>query len=191
MVARARNGWDGLSQLQDNVRLFVMHKLKRVVWVHKCLGDLEQFKDVNFTDECTVQLERHRRKFFSKTNVPRKLKYHHKHPSKVKVWAEISKWGTTKLIMFSGIMTATKCRDTLSVSLVPFLQKTYSNGHRLYQDNDPKHTSRHIQAFFAQNGINQQASCPERFIERTWLNQWLHCNTMATFGSFPWSADGK
>ena len=83
--------WDGLSQLQGNVRLSVMQKLKRVVWVHKCLGDLEQFKGVNFTDECTVQLERHKRKFFSKTNVPRKLKYHHKHPSKVKVWAEISK----------------------------------------------------------------------------------------------------
>ena len=81
--------------------------------------------------------------------------------------------------------------DILSVSLVPFLQKTYSTGHRLYQDNDPKHTSRHIQAFFAQNGINQQASCPERFIERTWLNQCLHCNTMATFGLFPWSVDGK
>ena len=63
--------------------------------------------------------------------------------------------------MFSGIMTETRYGDILSVSLVPFLQKSYPNGHRLYQDNDPNHTSRFIQAFFDQNGINWWRSPPE------------------------------
>ena len=56
--------------------------------------------------------------------------------------------------MFQGIMTATKYGDILSASLVPFVQKTYPDGHRLYQDNDPKHTSRYIQAFFDAKKIN-------------------------------------
>ena len=115
---------------------------KRIEWVNRCLEDEEQFKDVIFTDECMVQLECHRRKSFRKTDVSRNLKYCHKHPPKVHVWAGISEQGATKLIMFSGIMTATRYGDISSVSLVPFLQKSYPNGHRLYQDNDLKHTSR-------------------------------------------------
>ena len=149
-VARARNelGWT-FTTARYCQAIRDANKQKRVEWVNKCLEDEEQFQDVIFTDECTVQLECHRRKPFRKTGAPRKLKYRHKHPPKVHVWAGISKQGATKLIMFSGIMTATRYGDILSVSLVPFLQKSYPNGHRLYQDNDPKHTSRYIQAFFA------------------------------------------
>ena len=60
---------------------------KRVLWVNKCLEDEEQFRDVVFTDECMVQLECHKRKSFLKKNAPRKVKYHHKYPHKVHVWA--------------------------------------------------------------------------------------------------------
>ena len=66
------------------------NKQKRVKWVNKCLENEEQFKDAIFTDECTVQLECHRKKSFRKTDAPRKLKYRHKHPPKVQVWAGIS-----------------------------------------------------------------------------------------------------
>ena len=154
-VARARNelGWT-FTTARYCQAIRDANKQKRVEWVNKCLENEEQFKDVIFTDECTVQLECHRKKSFRKTDAPRKLKYRHKHPPKVHVWAGISKQGATKVIMCSGIMTATRYGDILSVSLVPFLQKSYPNGHRLYQDNDPKHTSRFIQAFFDQNGIN-------------------------------------
>ena len=53
--------------------------------------------------------------------------------------------------MFSGTMNATKYGDILSTSLVSFVQKKYPDGHRLYQDNDPKHTSKYVQNFFEQN----------------------------------------
>ena len=69
-------------------------------------------------------------------------------------------------------MTATRYGDILYVSLIPFLQKSYPNGHRLYQDNDSQHTSRYIQAFFAQNEINWWRSPPESSdlnpIEKVW-----------------------
>ena len=51
-------------------------------------------------------------------------------------------------------MTAPRYGDILSASLVPFLRQVYPDGHRLYQNNDLKHTSRYIQAFFKENSIN-------------------------------------
>lgn len=40
------------------------------------------------------------------------------------------------------------------MSLVPFLNKHYTDGHRFQQDNDPKHTSRYAQWWIAENNIN-------------------------------------
>ena len=39
-------------------------------------------------------------------------------------------------------------------SLIPFVHKAYPDGYRLYQDNNPKHTSRYIQAFCLQQHYN-------------------------------------
>ena len=107
-----------------------------------------------FTDELIVQLECHQRKCFHKKKMPRRLKYRHKHPPKVNVWCGISKQGATQLVMFSGIMNATKYGDIPSASLVPFIAERFPPTHRLYQDNDLKHTSRYIQRFFADNRMN-------------------------------------
>ena len=72
----------------------------------------------------------------------------------IHVLAGISKREAISLVMFQGIITATRYEDILSTSLIPFLQKTYPDAHRLYEDNDPKHTSRYVQAFFVSNQIN-------------------------------------
>ena len=56
--------------------------------------------------------------------------------------------------MFDGILTAIRYGDILGASLIPFIQMAYRGGHRLYQDNDPKHTSRYIQNFFEGHSIN-------------------------------------
>ena len=125
-----------------------------MAWVNSCLETEECFEDCIFTDECIVQLKCHRKKSFQKKNAPRKLKYRHKHPPKIHVWAGISKRGATQLVMFGGAMIATRYGDILSAFLIPILRKTYPDGHRLYQDNDPKHTSWYIQTFFEENRIN-------------------------------------
>ena len=74
--------------------------------------------------------------------------------------------------MFDGIMTATRYGDILSSSLVPFIKEKYPSSHRLYQDNDPKHTSRYIQGFFAENDIEwwkSPAESPDlNPIEKVW-----------------------
>ena len=75
-------------------------------------------------------------------------------------------------MIFDGIMTATQYGDILSASLVPFIREHYPLGHRLYQDNDPKHTSRYIKDFFLENGIEwwkSPAESPDlNPIEKVW-----------------------
>ena len=50
-------------------------------------------------------------------------------------------------MVFGGIMNAEGYVQLLQESLVPFIRNVYSDGHRLMQDNDPKHTSRKAQVF--------------------------------------------
>ena len=154
-IARRRNelGWT-FTTARYCQAIRDANKVKRLDWCKKRIDEKEAFKDVIFTDESTFQLECHRRKCFRKKKMPRKLKYRHKHPPKVHVWAGISKNGATHIVMFSGIMNATKYGDILSASLVPFIHEKYPNGHRLVQDNDPKHTSKYIQNFVQKNIIN-------------------------------------
>ena len=74
-------------------------------------GGKGRFDDVIFTNKSTVKLKCHRRKCFQKKKTPRKLKYKHKHPAKlhVSLWGGISKQGAMQLVIFDGIMNATKC----------------------------------------------------------------------------------
>lgn len=44
--------------------------------------------------------------------------------------------------------------EILRQGLLPFLQEIYPTGHRLMQDNDPKHTSKCASEFFAAEGVN-------------------------------------
>jgi len=66
----------------------------------------EQFNDMIFTDESSIQLETHRKKCCRCKKEPRKLKPRPKHPPKVHVLARISKRGATMMVIFTGTMTA-------------------------------------------------------------------------------------
>ena len=77
-----------------------------------------------------------------------------KHPPKVNVWAGISRRGATRVVIFTGIFTATQYVDILKNGLLPFLEAAYPDGHRCMQDNDPKHTSRYAQWWYENNEIN-------------------------------------
>ena len=63
--------------------------------------------------------------------------------------------------MFTGIMNAQRLAAVLEAGLLPFIRERFGDGHRLYQDNDPKHESKLIEKFFEKNGVNWWATPPE------------------------------
>ena len=58
-------------------------------------------------------------------------------------------------------MDAEMYQDILRQTLLPFLQNVYPSGHQFVQNNNPKHTSRAAQQFYADNGINWWPTPPE------------------------------
>ena len=56
--------------------------------------------------------------------------------------------------VFDGLVDADTYVGILENTLLPFLNDVYPEGHSFFQDNDPKHTSRHAQSFFEENNIN-------------------------------------
>jgi len=122
------------------------------------------FHDVIFTDECSVQLEQHSRLCFRKLLQPRKLKQRPKHPVKIHIWGGISSHGATRIIMFDGIMNAKRLRRILEAGLLPFIEEKFGDerdDHRLYHDNDLKHSSAYIESFIERNHVNWWPSPPE------------------------------
>lgn len=80
---------------------------------------------------------------------------------KVHVWAGLSFDGATSICIFDGIMNAVLYGNILKKTLMPFIRDVYPSGHKLMQDNDPKHTSHYIQNFFDEKNINWWKTPPE------------------------------
>lgn len=108
----------------------------------------EDFKIVIFADESTIQLEQYSRLCFCKRLQPCRLKQHVKHPVKIHIWGGISVKEATRVIMFTGIMKVERLRTILEAGLLPFIAENFSDGHRLFHDNDPKNSSHYIEDFF-------------------------------------------
>ena len=123
----------------------------------------DNFDDIIWSDETTVQLETHRRFCYRKEGEKPRLKPRPKHPIKLHVWAGISKKGPTAACIFEGIMDATLFCNILRWTLLPFLEQKFPPpaAHRFMQDNDPKHTSRTAQQFYKDVGINWWHTPPE------------------------------
>ena len=138
-----------------------LNKRKRLMWCKEQLRSKEDFKNVIFADECSVQLEHHSRTCFHKRFQPRKLKQRAKHPVKIHIWGGIYARGATRKIMFSGIMNAKRLAMVLEVGLLPFITEKFSDGHRLFHDNDPKHASEYIEDFFKRHNVNWWPTPPE------------------------------
>ena len=139
-----------------------------------------------FADESTVQLERHSRLCFRKRLHARRLKQRAKHPVKVNIWGGISARGATRVIIFTGTMNAERLGTILEAGLLPFIQENFSDGHRLFHDNDPKHSSYFIEDFFKRNHVKWWPTPPEspdlNPIENVWgsMKQYLRAHYKPT-----------
>lgn len=157
---RRQMGWvyrgSAYCQLIRNV-----NKQKRLEWAQEYLYD--NFDDVIWSDESSIQLDCHRRYCCRKEGQRPRPKPRPKHPTKVHVWAGISKKGATGICIFEGKMDAVLFCQILRRTFLPFLQEKFPPGssHRFMQDNDPKHCSRTAQTFYSEAGINWWRTPPE------------------------------
>lgn len=156
------------------------NKSKRLDWCWQCINNDDHFENVIFSDECTVALEKHGKLTFRRLHQPRKLKPRPKHPVKIHIWAAISCRGASSVVLFSGIMNATRYTTILEAGLLPLINDKFSTGsHRFQQDNDPKHTSHYAQEYLRSKNINWWKTPPEspdlNPIENVWgsLKQFL------------------
>lgn len=64
---------------------------KSLLWCQEQLANKEEFDNVIWTDECSVQIDAHGHLGFPKVKQPRKLKPGPKHLAKFQIWGGISK----------------------------------------------------------------------------------------------------
>ena len=130
------------------------NKLRRLEWAIQRLSKSETFDNMIFTHESLIQLESHRRNSFWEERTAQKNEVQIQASTQsTRLGRDLEK-RSNSYCHFSGIMTTTRYADILSASLFPFIQKYFRGGHRLYQDNDLKHTSRFVQRFFEENDAN-------------------------------------
>ena len=129
------------------------NKQKRLEWALKHYTD--DFENVIFSDESSIQIETHRLRCYRKKGERPRPKPRPKHPVKVHVWAGISMRGATAICIFTGIMDAQFYTTILKEYLLPFIRGKFAGcEHRFMQDNDPKHCSRLARTFFEENNVN-------------------------------------
>ena len=103
----------------------------------------------------------------------------------VLVWGGISRKGATPIVIFKDVMNSIFYQEKiLRDALMPFLERNFRvEGHRIMQDNDPKHTSLSTREFMTENGINWWRTPPEspdlNPIERVWGELKTHVNTVS------------
>ncbi len=158
--ARIRLGW--VSTTPKYCQLIrQQNKEKRLKWCSE-LDSNDDFANIIWTDECSVQLQSHSLRCYRKVGQPKKLKPKPKHPFKIHLWGGISCKGATPLVLFTGKLCSTKLLKIFDAGLVPFIESVYGYGdHRLMQDNDPKHASGLTKEYFNGKGINWWHTPPE------------------------------
>lgn len=161
-LARKKLGWSSKStQYCQTIRN--QNKGKRFAYAVKCVKEKDNFNNVIFTDESTIKIQTSTRRTLYKDGERRltQQKGKPKHPFQLHVWAGISRKGATNIHIFTGIMDSLYFQEILRTSLVPFINRNFTESHRLMQDNDPKHVSRSTVLFMEEQTINHWPTPPE------------------------------
>lgn len=130
-------GW-GAERTRYCALICEVNKEKRMTW---CLEQIAE------GDPTSYGLMSAQKIAYQKEGHPVRLAAKPKHPPKIHVWAAS---GATPIVICTGTLIATRYTRILDAALLPFLERHYPDGHRLQQDNDPKHTSRWAQSYFQQ-----------------------------------------
>ena len=85
------------------------------------------------------------------------------------VWGGISVRGATQVCIFTGCMESQGYQKILERNLLPFINHVYPDGHRLWQDNDPKHTSNSTKKWMKDNGVNHWPTPPESPVSNVFI----------------------
>ena len=150
------------------------NKEKRVEFCKQLLDTNDNFNDVIWSDECSIQLHDNKVVIYRPTDGLAEMVSQPKHPYKIHVWGGISRRGSTNLLIFDGILKKEFfVEHILKNTLLPFIRSTFPDGHRFQQDNDPKHKSKLAQEFMKDNQINwwniwPSESCDINPIEMLW-----------------------
>ena len=78
--------WDGSQALCYCQLIKENSKAKRLEWHQKCLNEVEQFSDVIWTHEYSVQLDPYRTIISRRKRTAKSLKPRPKHPQKIHIW---------------------------------------------------------------------------------------------------------
>lgn len=137
------------------------NKVKRMEFGQQLIDDDENFADVIFSDESSMQLHQNKSQTYRpEDSLPPQMPKP-KHPHKVHVWAAISRKGPSKITIFQDIMESNFFTNSiLRDNLLPFIQRKFPHSHRFQQDNDPKHRSAMAKNFMNANNINWWNSWP-------------------------------
>jgi len=81
--------------------------------------------NIVYTDESMVQLAPSKCKLYHKRGQPRKFRPKAKHPTKVYIWAGISKSGAKNCVIFTGIMDGERYTKILEAGLLPFVRSKF------------------------------------------------------------------
>ncbi len=98
-IEKSHSGWTHRGSAYCQMIRDVNNE-KRLEWARENRED--DFSDCIYSDETTVQIETHRLFWCTKSGLKPRYQPRPKHPTKVHVWAAISKKGRSGICIFEG-----------------------------------------------------------------------------------------
>ncbi|CAF0866537.1 unnamed protein product [Brachionus calyciflorus] len=142
----------------------IKNRIERLFFCYMCTFTNDHFDDVIFIDETTIEVKYYSRQRWYKSyeGVPTRQRVGlYKHNAKIHVLAGISRKGATRPALFTGKLTSITFQALFDEYILPFIANNYPDNHRLYMDNDPKHSSFSTYRYFRRNFINHFPSPPQ------------------------------